>query len=70
MDFNFDTIIGVLALAIAVVSLWQGRRSSVAINRQLDDFKRTNDLLAAQSERQANHIDDLLALLRMVIRSP
>lgn len=70
MDFDFNTITGVVALVIALLSLWQGRRSSGAINKQLDDFRRTNEQLSAQSERQANHIDDLLALLRLVVRRP
>ena len=66
MDF-LNTLIGAIALVIALVSLWQGRRSSDAIKKELAEFRRTNELLAAQSERQANHIDDLLAILRLVV---
>lgn len=66
MDF-LNTLIGAIALVIALVSLWQGRRSSAAIKKELAEFRRTNELLAAQSERQANHIDDFLAILRLVV---
>lgn len=62
-----NTLIGGIALAVALVSLWQGRRASAAIKQELAEFKRTSELLAAQSERQANHIDDLLVILRLVI---
>ena len=58
-DFDLDTLIGVIALGVALLSLWQGRRSSDAIKEELAEFRRTNELLAAQSDRQANHIDDL-----------
>ena len=66
MDF-LNTLIGAIALALAAISLWQGRRSSAAIKKELAEFRRTSELLAAQSERQANHIDDLLAIMRLFV---
>ena len=80
MDF-LDTLIGVIALALAAISLWQGRRSSDAISKRFEEFERANERqaranerqshanerLSDQSARQANHIDALLEIVRLII---
>lgn len=62
-------------MALAAISLWQGRRSTDAIRKRFDEFERTNERqarvnerLSAQSERQANHIDVLIQVVQMLIR--
>ena len=72
---DIDTIIGAIALALAAISLWQGRRSTDAIRKRFDEFERTNERqarvnerLSAQSERQANHIDVLIQVVQMLVR--
>ena len=72
---DIETIIGTIALVLAAISLWQGRRSSDAISKRFDEFEianerqaSVNERLSTQSERQANQIDLLLQVVQMLIR--
>ena len=80
MDF-LNMLIGAIALAVALVSLWQGRRSSDAVSKRFEEFERANarqaranerqsranERLSDLSGRQANYIDTLLEIVRLII---
>ena len=57
---DFTTILGIIALAISTVSLWRGWRSEADIKKRFDDFNRAN-------ERQANQIDALIEVVRLMV---
>lgn len=57
---DFTTILGIIALAVSIVSLWRGWRSEGDIKKRFDDFNRAN-------ERQANQIDALIEVVRLLV---
>ena len=62
---DFTTILGIIALAISIVSLWRGWRSDAVIKKLSDDFNQVNERHSTQNERQSNQIDALIEVVRL-----
>ena len=54
---DFTTILGIIALAVSILSLWRGWRSEGVIKKLSDDFNQVNERHSTQNERQSNQID-------------
>ena len=62
---DFTSILGIIALAISIVSLWRGWRSDAVIKKLSDDFNQVNERHSTQNERQSNQIDALIEVVRL-----
>ena len=62
---DFTTILGIIALAISIASLWRGWRSDAVIKKLSDDFNQVNERHSTQNERQSNQIDALIEVVRL-----
>lgn len=62
---DFTTILGIIALAVSILSLWRGWRSDAVIKKLSDDFNQVNERHSTQNERQSNQIDALIEVVRL-----
>lgn len=64
---DFSILLGVVALVISIISLWQGWRTGGVIKKTFDDFNRANNRQSEQNERQADQIDALIKAVNLLI---
>ena len=62
---DFTTILGIIALAVSILSLWRGWRSEAVIKKLSDNFNQVNERHSTQNERQSNQIDALIEVVKL-----
>ena len=62
MDF-FGLAIGLLALVLSALSLWQGQRSDNTTRKLIDDLTKQRDRESEKRDRESDRVDKLITSL-------